>query len=601
MTRRRTSVDATICSNNNNDSYTYIFMRKYIHLSILFATIASFLLTSCREEDDGIVEFSVEKSGSSVLVDPEGGTEYLQVVSPIEWTVTSNKPWVSVSPANGMGNTKCSVLIDSTLDNNMREAKLRFETMEGDQLFVTVVQGGLGKQIILEDSTKTIPASTNSINDRYVEAKVSANVNFKLQVVDSFGVPVTWLVPKQTEIRPNLDRGSRLRTTTVQFDWDINSDTLDRVAYVNFLPLDEVDQLDRSAVLVITQEAAPVITDDRAGDSLAVASIMNRLQIMSPWDVTENMQHWANVTLWEATDKDLPDPKAVGRVRSAKFMMCNTKESIPQEVRYLKYIETLDVYSNVNTMFLNIELGSDICGLKHLKHLQIGAFGLVSLPDDFYKLGETLETLDLNSNNFSEIPAVLTKENFPRLKSLNILACRRWTVYDLRKRGDYDDRDGIGLHFNTADNDGLRRLLLWDTLEELRLSNNYIEGELPTFVTIVDGDTIVDAGVPVWTADDVVGNDTLQNLVGYPKILPRTEMLSLNLNFFTGNAPDWLLYHPRLLDWFPELLIFMQKENGLDSEGKLVKFDNEPADYEYYYDFFPGYREKYEIKEERDE
>lgn len=594
-------MDATICSNNNNDSYTYIFMRKYIHLSILFTTIASFLLTSCREEDDGIVEFSVEKSGSSVLVDPEGGTEYLQVVSPIEWTVTSNKPWVSVSPANGIGNTKCSVLVDSTLENGVREAELRFVTMAGDQLFVAVVQGGFDKQIALGDSVKTIPSSTNSITDRYVKAEVSANVNFKLQVVDSLGAPVTWLVPKQMEIRPNLDRGSRLRTTMIQFDWKINSDTLDRVAYVNFLPLDAADQLSQSAVLTIIQEAAPVITDDRAGDSLAVVSIMNRLQIMSPWDVTENMQHWANVTLWEATDKDLPDPKAVGRVRSAKFMMCNTKESIPQEVRYLKYIETLNVYSNVNTMFLNIELGSDICGLKHLKHLQIGAFGLVSLPDDFYKLGKTLETLDLNSNNFPEIPAVLTKENFPRLKSLNILACRRWTVYDLRKRGDYDDRDGIGMHFNTAHNDGLRRLLLWDTLEELRLSNNYIEGELPTFVTIVDGDTIVDAGVPVWTADDVAGNDTLQNLVGYPKILPRTEMLSLNLNFFTGNAPDWLLYHPRLLDWFPESLIFMQKENGLDSEGKLVKFDNEPANYEYYYDFFPGYREKYEIKEERDE
>ncbi len=576
-------------------------MRKYIYLSILFVTIASFLLTSCREEADGFVEFSVEKSGSSVSVSPEGGTEYLQVTSPVEWTVTSDKPWVSVSPANGIGDTKCSVLVDSTLENGVREAKLRFVTMEGDQLFVTVVQGGFDKQITLEDSVKTIPSSTNSITDRYVKAEVSANVNFKLQVVDSLGAPVTWLVPKQTEIRPNLDRGSRLRTTTIQFDWKINSDTLDRVAYVNFLPLDAVDQLSRSAVLAITQKAAPVITDDRAGDSLAVVSIMNRLQIMSPWDVTENMQHWANVTLWEATDKDLPDSKAVGRVRSAKFMMCNTKESIPQEVRYLKYLETLNVYSNVNTMFLNIELGSDICGLKHLKHLQVGAFGLVSLPDDFHKLGKTLETLDLNSNNFPEIPAVLTKENFPRLKSLNILACRRWTVYDLRKKGDYDDRDGIGMYFNTANNDGLRRLLLWDTLEELRLSNNYIEGELPTFVTIVDGDTIVDADVPVWTADDVAGNDTLQNLVGYPKILPRMDLLSLNLNFFTGNAPDWLLYHPRLLDWFPESLIFMQKENGLDSEGKLVKFDNEPANYDYYYNFFPGYREKYEIKEERDE
>ena len=42
----------------------------------------------------------------------------------------------------------------------------------------------------------------------------------------------------------------------------------------------------------------------------------------------------------------------------------------------------------------------------------------------------------------------------------------------------------------------------------------------------------------------------------------------------------------------------MQHNNGLDSNGKMAKFDNEPTDYEYYYRFFPGYREKYEIKEE---
>ena len=580
-----------------------MFMRKYIHLSILFVAIVPVLFTSCREEADSIVVFSVEKAGTGLSIAPEGGTEYLQVTSPVEWSVTSDKPWVSVSPANGIGSTKCSVFVDSTLDNGVREAILTFETHDNDMLKVAIQQGGFAKQITLTDSIKTIPSSSNSITDRNFKAKVNANVNFRLHIVDSLGVPVTWLVPKHTEVRPNLDRGSRLRSVEIQFDWKINSDTLDRVAYVNFLPLNAADQLSRSTVLAITQEAAPVITDDRAGDSLAVVTIMNRLQIMSPWDVSENMQHWANVTLWEATDKDLPDAKAVGRVRSAKFMMCNTKESIPQEVRYLKYIETLNIYSNVNTMFLNIELGNDICELKHLKHLQIGAFGLVSLPDDFYKLGETLETLDLNSNNFPEIPAVIidNKDKFKCLKSLNLLACRRWSVYDLRKKGDYDDRDGIGMHFNTAENDGLRRLLLWDSLEELRLSNNYIEGKLPTFTTVIAGDTVAEEGVPVWTAEDVAGNDTLQNLVGYPKILPKMDLLSLNLNFFTGNAPRWLRYHPRLLDWFPESLIFMQKENGLDSEGKVVKFDNEPTNYEYYYEFFPGYREKYEIKEERDE
>lgn len=571
-------------------------MKKFVHLSIIFVAVAA-AFTSCREDSEGLMTFSVDKAGAGIAVAPEGGTEYLQVTSPAEWIATSDKPWVSVSPANGIGNTKCSVLVDSTLDNGVREAKLVFATMEGDRQVVTVIQGGFDKQVTLSDTVKTIPASSNSITDRYFKATVNANVNFRLHIVDSLGAPVTWLVPKHTEIRPNLDRGSRLRSTEIQFDWKINADTLDRVAYVNFLPLDAADVLQRADVLTITQEAAPVITDDRAGDSLAVVSMMNRLQVMSPWDVTENMQHWSNVTLWEATDKGLPCPEAVGRVRSAKFMMCNTKESIPQEVRYLKYIETLYIYSNVNTMFLSIELGSDICGLRHLKDLQIGAFGLVSLPDDFYKLGATLETLDLNSNNFDEFPAVLTQENFPKLKSLSVFACHRWSVYDLRKRGNYED--GIGLYFNTADNDVLKRLFLWDGLENLRLSNNYFEGELPTFTTVVDGDTLPEAGIPVWTEEDVAGNDTLRNLVGYPKILPRMESLAINLNFFTGDAPRWLLYHPRLLDWFPESLIFLQKENGRDSEGKPVKFDNEPANYEYYYDFFPGYREKYEIKEER--
>jgi len=576
-------------------------MRRFSHLFISFIAVA-FLFASCHEEEEGIIGLSVEKAGKSISFLAEGGKEYVQVTSSSEWIVSANEPWVSVSPVNGRGNTRCCVSADSTLINGVREAKLTFKTMEGDRQIVTIIQGGFSKQITVEDSVKTIPASSNSITDRNFKATVKANVNFRLHIVDSLGEPVTWLVPKQTEIRPDLDRGSRLRSTEIQFDWKINSDTLDRVAYVKFLPLDVADVLQHVDVLTITQEAAPVITDDRAGDSLAVVSIMNRLQVMSPWDVTENMQHWNNVTLWEATDKNLPDPKAIGRVRSAKFMMCNTKESIPQEVRYLKYIETLNIYSNVNTMFLSIELGSDICELKYLKHLQIGAFGLVSLPDDFWKLGETLETLDLNSNNFSEIPSVIidNKDKFKCLKSLNILACRRWSVYDLRKREEHDD--GIGLHFNTAENDGLKQLLLWDTLEELRLSNNYIEGQLPTFTTITEeGDTIPELGVPVWTEADVVGNDTIRGLVGWPKILPKMDLLSLNLNFFTGNAPRWLLYHPRLLDWFPESLIFMQKENGLDSEGKVVKFDNEPTNYEYYYEFFPGYRDKYEIKEEREE
>ena len=570
-------------------------------LSILLA-IVTVLFASCNEEGVNVPSFELNRD--SIFVNPEGGTEYLQVNSTTEWTATSNKPWISISPANGIGNTKCAILIDSTLENGVRGAKLTFETVEG-RYPVIVEQGGFGKFISLKDSAKTIASSTNSITDRYFEVEVNANVNFKVSITDSVDVPIEWITPKQTEVKPDFDRPSRPRSALVRFDWDINAEFADRIAYIHFLPLDAADAQAESAVLAITQEAAPTITDDRKGDSLAIVAITNRLQLLSPWDMSENMQYWNNVTLWESTDKEIVSGEvpreAIGRIREANFMMCYTKESVPQELRYLKYIETLNIYSNVNTMFLNIDLGSEICDLEYLKHLQIGAFGLVSLPDDFKKLGDKLETLDLNSNNFSEVPAVLTKENFPKLKKLDILACRRWTVYDLRKKDEREEDGGIGLHFNTADNDALRKLLLWDTLEELRLSNNYIEGQLPTFTTITEeGNVVPESDVPVWTKEDVAGNDTLKNLVGMPKIMPNMERLTLNLNFFTGNLPNWLLYHPRLLDWFPESLIYMQKENGLDSNGKLVKFDNEPSDYGYYYDFFPGYEKKYEIVEDRE-
>ena len=58
-------------------------------------------------------------------------------------------------------------------------------------------------------------------------------------------------------------------------------------------------------VLTVRQEAAMKIEDNRSGDSLAVITINNKLQSMTQIDASENMMNWANVTLWEATDKEI--------------------------------------------------------------------------------------------------------------------------------------------------------------------------------------------------------------------------------------------------------------------------------------------------------
>ncbi len=73
--------------------------------------------------------------------------------------------------------------------------------------------------------------------------------------------------------------------------------------------------------------------------------------------------------------------------------------------------------------------------------------------------------------------------------------------------------------------------------------------------------------------------------------------LSVNLNFFTGNLPEWVLYHPHLIEWDPEVLIYHQMEKGLNSEGKMVRFDNEPTNFDKYFEAFPKFKEKYELKD----
>ncbi len=147
----------------------------------------------------------------------------------------------------------------------------------------------------------------------------------------------------------------------------------------------------------------------------------------------------------------------------------------------------------------------------------------------------------------------------------------------------------------------LRRLLLWESLENIVLQNNYLEGELPDFKIGVDG-------VRGYTAEDLVATgDTLSYLVNdpegqkIPRILPNLKRLSINLNFFTGELPNWVLYHPHLKDWLPEILFYPQEEKGVNSKGKVVGFSNVPKVYDYYYQAYPKYRGKYDVKNDIEE
>lgn len=558
---------------------------------IALGLIVCFPFVACNDDDDKSANFSLDKS--EITFGAEGGADVLLVESNDNWTVSVSEPWLSVSPASGTGNAACRVVVDSSLVNEMRTASVRFTPSVMPAMAVTVKQMGYGKMIVPESSEISIESSAK-MEERYFETTVTTNVKFSVEI-DHLGAE-EWLTSESVSVE--LDKGARPRTAKLRFDWKMNTVPQERVAEIKLIPENEDSALVEPAVISVIQKPALKIEDNRAGDSIALVVIYERMNCWNDaWDTSENIQHWNGVTLWEAADEEIVSGEvpqaAVGRVRAVQYSFLNTKETVPAEIRHLKYLESLSISSNVNTMLLNIELGSEICELEYLKYLTLFSYGIVSLPDDFVKLGNSLVALDLSANNFTEIPAILTQENFPKLKSLSFVASRRWNVTDLRKKDEYED--GLGLHINASTDNVFRRLFLWENLEELAFSNCYIEGELPNF-------TVGEEGVVAYTQKDVDawGGDTIQYLADneMPKILPNCTMLRLNLNFLTGDLPDWLLYHPHFLDWAPDLLIFNQQEKGLNSAGEAVRFDNEPKTFDYYYDLFPGTREKYELKDE---
>ncbi|MBQ8335943.1 MAG: BACON domain-containing protein [Bacteroidaceae bacterium] len=565
-------------------------MAKYI-LKITLSLAVALLAAACTDDEGKVVGFSVNNDESVITFDAAGGKKVVLVETDESWVATTMEPWITISPANGLGSVACEIIVDSSLTNEVRPGAIRFTPGISPAKTLKVEQFGFDKMILPKDSVLTIESS-EKLDKRYFEAEISSNVQFKVEC-DFMGND-EWLTPAAPEFE--LDRGARPRTIKLRFDWKMNTDTLERVAEIKFVPKSAGDVLKKEAILTVRQKAAVKIEDNRAGDSIALVVINERLNCWSDaWDTSENMQYWSGVKLWEKTDTALPCPEAVGRVRSVEYFLIDTKESLPSEFKYLKYLESLSVSSNINTMLLDIELGTEICDLEYLKNIRLFSYGLVSLPAEFVKLGNSLETLDLSANNFTAIPEILTQENFPKLKSLNFIGSRRYTTSDLRKADSYKDRGGVGLHFNTDTDNTLRNLLLWENLEELSLSNCYIEGTIPDFKVGEDGVvTYEQKDVDAW------GGDTIQYVADnkIPKILPNCTMLRLNLNFFTGKLPDWLRYHPHLLEWMPDLLIFHQQEKGYNSEGKVVGFDNAPSTFDYYYEAFPALREKFEFKDE---
>lgn len=638
---------------------------KYINkLTWLLVLGAGLMTASCSDSDDVDIPGGLAIDKEQIEIAAEGGSEQLAIAASQNWVANVDEPWLMLTPANGVGSTTATVVVDSTLMNGRRTTDIVFIGDNGQRRTVSVKQFGYGKQIDIKEPTVEIENS-ESYDKRAFESLISANVECKIGNIEySFEGDMTdaekaeneseregWLLNSKDEDKLTgtnlgivLDRKARPRSVKFKFRWAMNVVPAVRVAKVHLVPVKDEDQLVDAdgkpiddVILTVRQKAAPKIEDNRAGDSLSVIMINQKLGSIATFDSSDNMRNWSGVTLWEATDAFVKDhPEALGRVRSVKFSMFNLKsgETLPKEVGNLKFLESFSVAANENNQIREVKLGDEICSLKYLKNLTVQAYGLTQLPTNFVKLGKSLETLNLVSNNFnklSDITNIVNEKNFPKLRNLILYAQRRTDVVtNIASLGE-KNASGVYVYNNypiglygkvnagTADRQALLKLLTWDKLNTLELSYCFLEGELPTDEEMTEALEAAGKATRYSKADFSTNKeDYLDKLVGdtckwllsgwnnhvtckhkdgsvvsedvyplqVPRVLPNCRQLSLNLNFFTGKVPNWILFHPHLVEWNAPTMIFNQQPKGKNSDGAAVGFSNMTEDsysYDYYY------------------
>lgn len=583
-------------------------MKKYIVKLTLGLMLSAAFITACTDDDDDDQAIAFGLSTEELVFPENGGTESVTITAANTWNINANASWLKITPANGMGSGEFTVSADASVLAEPRTASIRIEA--SGEMPKTIKLTQMGYQLGVYPSTTDTLIENSALKDkRFFELSVVTNVRFSVEIKEAIldesgndtgemGEKAKWLSTTYKEKDLNLDYGQRPVAAKLRFDWNVNVEDQKRAAKIAFKFTDN-DGNPQETVVTVTQKAAPTITDNRAGDSLALLIISERLNVMSPWDGSRNMKYWNGVKLWENTDQEVKDnPQMKGRVRSVLFSMFHTEESVPAEVTHLKYVETLEFFSNVNNGLKSIKLGNEVCQLEYLKNLRLDAYGLTELPDinELKKLGDKLEVLSLSSNNFNKIPAVLNKEILPNLKVLKMNANRRRDVVSDLTTLD-KDKDGLYLDLNSyADKRRFMEILAWE-LDTLQLSNNYIEGELPT-----DKD-LSDSGLfDLYTEEDIKAShntgdkkDELPEiLVGTPKVMFKTKGFTVNLNYLHGEIPNWVLLHPQMADWNSFTFIFTQEDAKSDTKGNLPGFVNIPKDFEEYYKLYPNKRPTWE-------
>lgn len=93
------------------------------------------------------------------------------------------------------------------------------------------------------------------------------------------------------------------------------------------------------------------------------------LNVGVPWNTSRPITHWNNVKTRPVTytynDGTIEEERTEERVVGFTLSMIETKESLPDQLKYLDQLETLAITSNSNSYIKEIELGDVVTTLKN--------------------------------------------------------------------------------------------------------------------------------------------------------------------------------------------------------------------------------------------
>ena len=527
--------------------HTHILARLF---SIWCMTLLPLWTFTACDEDETVPATHIALSDEVIQFAPNGGSASFTLSATDEWTVMTDREWCLVSPANGIGSTTCEVRVDSSYLYEGRKALLTFRCGKYSKQLV-IEQQGYEKVIQFDRDSINVPDFTD-YDTMFERVKVTSNVAYEVVVEYDRPEDGNWL--KVTHDTPHT--GSIPRTSNVRIDYELYTHTdYDRKATLVFREKNATEGTTPvEARMVFQQTRAQEIIPSREGDSLAVLAISRIMRCAANIDTSAPLIHWNNIETEEVEyinqDGELVDEL---RVVGLRFSMFDTDKSIPYQIRKLDQLRTLTLSGNTNAAGKNIVLEDDVTYLPHLEVLNLLGYGISKLPARMKEMTQ-LEELELSGNNFTSLPLdIITELDKHNLLYVNFANNRVRDVFG-RLYDHASVKDTLGLHGSLPE-----ALFTLKNVEYIGLSYNYFEGSIP------------DMGY------DASQYETEEEKVANNPVMPQLESLSINLNFLTGNLPDWILYHRNLKCWDPFTLVFNQYENGKNSLGKRVGFDNVPS------------------------